>query len=112
MSRPDRWVFGTSTALILAGALLIGAALRLAGEEPAKTREEQLLEQTATLQMQLAQALAAWHACEASGPAAVQLQREGQETAQTVLKSLATRGLTLDKDGRLVPLPVVQQEQK
>ena len=69
-----------------------------------KTREEALLEQVATLQLQLAQTTDRWAKCEANGPQSAQLQQAGQATAQALMKSLADRKLTLDKDGKVVPL--------
>lgn len=79
--------------------LLVGAA-----QEAQKTREETLLEQVAMLQLQLAQVGDAWHKCEANGPQAAQLQQAGQATVKALVQSLAARKLTLDKDGKVVPL--------
>lgn len=88
--------------------LVILAALGswISAQQPEKkTREEALLEQVATLQLQLAQQTANWARCEANGPQSVQLQQQGQATAKTLMDSLAARKLTLDKDGKVVPLP-------
>ncbi len=76
----------------------------LTAQAPEKTREEALLEQVATLQLQLAQQTANWARCEANGPQSVQLQQQGQATAKALMDSLAARKLTLDKDGKVVPL--------
>jgi hypothetical protein len=76
----------------------------IVAQQPTKTREEQLLEQVATLQLQLAQTTDRWAKCEANGPQSAQFQQAGQTTAQALMKSLADRHLTLDKDGKVVPL--------
>ena len=95
--------------------VLYGLLLSLAGfwlpacwvlaQTPEKTREEALLEQVATLQLQLAQQTANWARCEATGPQSVQLQQQSQGTAKLLYDSLAARKLTLDKDGKVVPMP-------
>jgi hypothetical protein len=90
---------------IIALGFLCFLGAMIVAQQPEKTREEQLLEQVATLQLQLAQTTDRWAKCEANGPQSAQLQQAGQTTAQALMKSLADRNLTLDKDGKLVPLP-------
>lgn len=90
----------------------VGACWLVLAQAPEKTREEQFLEQVATLQLQLAQATDRWAKCEANGPASLQLQQAGQATAKALLDSLASRKLTLDKDGKVVPLPEAKADPK
>jgi len=71
---------------------------------PAKTRVEELLEQNTVLLQRLAQLSAALAQCEVNGPQSAQFQRQAQESATELQKSLASRGLVLKPDGTLGPL--------
>lgn len=93
------------TYLISCVAALVCTLVVIVAQAPEKTREEALLEQVATLQLQLAQTTDRWAKCEASGPTSVQLQQQGQATAKLLMESLAGRKLTLDAAGKVVPLP-------
>lgn len=73
---------------------LVGSAATPAA--PTLTREEALLQQVATLQMQLAQTQAGLAKCEADGPTSMKSAQGYQATMQELSKSLDARGLMLD----------------
>jgi F0F1-type ATP synthase membrane subunit b/b' len=81
--------------LILAFLVVVVLSAQTPTEE---TREEALLKQLSQAQARAAQ-------CEKEGPQWLQLQQAAQTSAQQYIKSLNDRHMTLDKDGKVVPLP-------
>lgn len=91
---------------------LVMALVGLMAQSLEETREEVLLKQLAAVQRNFAQTLENYARCESSGSQAEQLRRAAAENEAAAAKSLAARKLTLDKDGKVVPLPEAKADPK